>query len=272
MRLILERAIGVLLILAATFGLILNILGFVYLPRVENAAQERVQETLTLLNGTLSTTGSALTVIDQSLEEAVATMDIVEVTTRDVSQALADTEPLLETMANIAGEELPASVAATQLSLEAAQEGAVAVEGVLFALNSIPLLQAPLYDPQVPLATTLSAVVTSLEPLPESLNEIEASMEIARANLGQVRQNVTTLANNSDRITSTIDEAKEVTRQYQQVVRQQQSIVADLQANVATWITWAARVFALILIWLAIAQIGLLSQGIEMVSRSRHTV
>jgi hypothetical protein len=269
---ILERVIGIILIVAAAFGLLLTLTGLILLPRVENAAQDRAQETLTVLNGTLTTTSNALDVVDQTLDDATVTMVTVELTTRDVSRALSDTIPLLDTMAGIAGEELPTSVAATRLSLESAQDAAVAVEGVLFALNQIPLLRAPLYDPEVPLATTLGTVATSLETLPESLIEIETSIETASGNLGQVGSNVTTLADNLDDIALSVTEAKSVTTQYQTVVREQQAIVTDLQANIDTWITWSARVFALVLLWLAVAQVGLLTQGIDMVIRSRAPV
>ncbi len=270
MRLMVERVVGIALVLGALFGLTLNAMAFYYLPRVETAALQRVEETLLILNGTLSTTAEALIVVDTSLVEAVVTMDTAESTTRGVSAALSDTLPLLDTMAEIAGQELPASLVATQLSLEAAQQGAVAVEGVLFALNSIPFLNAPVYNPEVPLATTLTAVSTSLASLPESLGQIEESINVAGGNLNSVGEDVTLLADGLGAIALTLDDAQDVTLQYQDVVAQQQTVVSDLQANAGTWIVWGGRALALLLTWLAIAQIGLLSQGIEMVSRTLH--
>ncbi|MDQ4077148.1 MAG: hypothetical protein M3220_12975 [Chloroflexota bacterium] len=271
MRRFFEQIAGLAMILAALLGLGFILLGLFYLPRVEGATQQRVQDTLAILDGTLETTAGALGVVEQSLEDATATMDTVEGTTRGISVALSESLPLLETVADIAGEELPASLLATQRSFETAESSAAAVEAVLFALNnSLSLFGGiPLYDPETPLATTIASVSDSLEPLPESLLEIESSIRIANDNIREVRANVETLANNLDQINRTLDNAQEVTTQYQEVVTQQQALVEDLQANADSWVYWTARVVAMILIWLAVAQVGLLSQGIELL-RQRH--
>ncbi len=267
-----ERIIGIALIVASLFGLLLNIIGLVYLPRVEAGAQSRVSSTLAALNETLATTEQALTVVDQSLDETKATLDTSETATRQVAIALGETGPLLDTFATITGETLPGSLGATQIALNSAQEGAVAVEQVLYALNSsLSFLGGfPVYDPQVSLATTLATVSTSLDPLPQALDDIEQSLTAAGTNLELIRTDIGGVADNLSQIGGTLDDAKSVTAQYRDAVTQQQAIVTDLEGNADIWIVWTGRVFGMILIWLMIAQLGLLSQGVEMVLRSRR--
>lgn len=267
---LLERVIGLALILGAVAGLILNLAGLVFIPRVAQSVRQGTVETLTVLDGTLNTTAEGLAVVTTSLDNASLTMEAVSTTTRDVAQTVEDTAPLLDTFATLTGDELPRTIATTQLSLAAAQEGTQSIEVLLSTLNAVPLLGLPLYNPPVPLYQSLASVSASLEPLAASFVEVEESLRVAGSNLEEVEVGITTLANNLDRIDRSIADAKSVTEQYQQVVEDQQAVVARLQANLEPAITWGSRAVAMLLVWLAIAQVGLLSQGIEMVSRSRR--
>lgn len=269
MRALVERIVGIALILGATVGLIFNGIGLFYLPSLQRGIAERVNDTLDTLDGTLVTTEEGLLVLERSLSEAALAIETAEATTRDVSQALGDTAPLFDTVEQVAGQDLLLSLAATHAAVDAAREGALAIEAVLFALNGIPFLDAPLYNPDAPLANSLEAITTSLDPLPESLLEIEDTVVVAGENLAIVEEDVALLAANLEQISTTLEEAQGVTDQYFLVIDQQQALIADLQANADNWITWSIRIFAMIIIWLVIAQLGLLSQGIEMVLRSR---
>lgn len=48
-----------------------------------------------------------------------------------------------------------------------------------------------------------------------------------------------------------------------------QGIVAMLQEGLPRWLAWMRLGFSLVLIWLGIAQIGLLTQGWELMGRGR---
>lgn len=264
-----ERIIGIALVIAAVLGLIFNIAGLVLVPRFERAVLQSTTNTLAIWEGTLETTDSGLVILDASLDNTIATMNSVEATTRGVARTVEDTSPLLETLATLTGEELPATVEQTQLSLAAAQDGIATLELLLFTLGEIPLLNLPLYNPPVPLTESLAEVSGSLTPMVDSFQEIERSVTEAETNLGLVQEEIDTLANNLNQIDRTIVDAKGVVSQYKQVVSDQREVIGTLRQSALPGITWGSRILSMILLWLAIAQVGLLSQGLEMIGRSR---
>ena len=267
-----ERVIGLALIVAASTGLLFNLFVLAILPRVAGESQARVEETLTILNGTLTTTNEALLIIDRSVDDVSTTMAIARSATLEVSTALSDTVPLLDTMATITGEELPTSVVAAQRSLDAAQASAASVESVLFALNtSLAFLGSiPLYNPDMPLTETLADVSESLDPLVASMEEVETNLVVATENMEAIQTEVEELALNFDRIERTVEDARGVTSQYQEVISDQQAVITDLQRSAGSWITWGRNLVIMVLLWLVLAQLGLLSQGIEMFLRGRR--
>lgn len=265
---LLERVIGIALIVGAALGLLFNIAGLVMVPRLSATVRDGAVTTLNTLDNTLATTAEGLVVVDSSLDNATETVDALAATTRGVAQTVEDTTPLFDTIIDLSGEALPTTIATTQLSLLGAAEGMQTIEAVLGTLNAVPLLGLPAYNPPVSLYDSLVGVSTSLEPLATSFTDIESDMTTARANLETVNQEITTLANTLDQVDTTIEEARTVTGQYAEVIDQQRAVVNNLQGSLDTGITWAGFAASMLLVWLAIAQVGLLSQGFEMVARS----
>lgn len=265
---LLERLIGIALIVGAALGLLFNIAGLVLVPRLSATVRDGAVTTLATLDSTLATTAEGLVVVDSSLDNAQETVDALTATTRGVAQTVEDTTPLFDTMIDLSGEALPTTIATTQLSLLGAAEGMQTIEVLLGTLNAVPLLGLPRYNPPAPMYESLVNVSTSLEPLASSFTQIESDMATARENLDTVNQEITTLANTLDQVDTTIEDARTVTGQYQDVIEQQRAVVNSLQGNLDTGIHWAGLAISMLLVWLAIAQVGLLSQGFEMVARS----
>ena len=267
---LLQRLIGSSLVVAATLGLVFNIAAFFFAPVVSQRAEQSVVDSLVVLDGTLTTTENALDLVDNSISTAEGTLTEAEATTRDVARTIQATAPLLATLASVTEEELPNSISATRQSLNAAEEGATTLEVILFTLNNIPLLDLPAYDPEVPLTQSIRDVSGSLDTLPATFREMSSSLESTGRNLEQVEIGIASLADSFVDATSTIDESRLVAAQYREVVEQQKTVLTTTRASVSTWFRWGTYAVQAVLAWLAIAQLGLLSQGAEMVGRSRR--
>lgn len=265
-----ERVVGMVLILGALAGLVVNIAGLTFVPRVEEQVQTVVEKTLNDFNNTLTTISTSLKVVDSSLENAEKTLEVAVTTTHDVAKAVDDTVPLLNTIGNLTGKELPSIVSSTQDSLAAAEQGAVTVELLLNTLNTIPLLNIPPYNPPVPLNQSLNNISASLEPLGDSFSQIESNLKDGSQSIEQVTADIDQLADTLAEVDNTLSEAKGVSIQFQKALDQQKEIINTLQTNIEPAIMWTSRAVSLVLIWLVIAQLGLLWQGFEMVGRSRR--
>ncbi len=265
-----ERVVGIVLILGALAGLVVNIAGLTFVPRVEEQVQTVVQKALNDFNNTLTTISTSLTVVNRSLENAEKTLDVAVTTTHNVAKAVDDTIPLLDTVSDLTGKELPGIVSSTQNSLAAAEQGAQTVELLLNTLNTIPLLNIPPYNPPVPLNESLNNISASLEPLGDSFSQIEANLKDGSESITQVTDDINQLADTLAEVDNTLIEAKGVNREFQKALDQQKEIIDTIQTNIEPAILWSSRAVSLVLIWLVIAQLGLLWQGFEMVGRSRR--
>ena len=267
-----ERLVGQLLIGAAIVGLIVTLIVLLLMPRTLTATNDGIQETLATLDGTLTTTDQALQLVGQSVADIDSTMQTAQSATLEVSTALSDTVPLISTMAEITGEELPDSVIAAQEALAAAEDSATSIEGVLTGLNDSLVIfgGAPLYDPDQSFATTLADLSGSLDPLVESMQLVRASLLVTNQNLTDMQAEVEALSDNFDQLGETVDSASEITGQYEQVIAEQQALVEELQGNATSWMRWISLFVLLVLVLLLVAQIGLLSQGLEMYHRGRR--
>lgn len=267
---LLQRLIGLLLTIASVLGLFINIGAIALIPGTERQIVAAVDETLATLDGTLGTTAEGLDLARGSLDDVEVILRRTEQTTRNVAVALDESAPLLENLATVAGVELPVAVIATAQGLDAAEDGANTVEVILTTLSAIPILDIPRYNPEVTLGESLSRVSTSLDALPSSFVDIGSDITAVGTNLERVQRDVDVLGESIGELNTSLEEARAVSDQYAQVVADQQALVSSLRQGAPVWTAWGIRAVLFVLIWLAIAQVGLLSQGLEMIGRSRR--
>lgn len=267
----LERIIGVVLTLVAGIGLIVNIAALVFLPGLEATIQAQLANTVTVLNSTLVTTTQGMDVVTLSLDNAQDTLGAVEGTTRSVGVTLADTIPAVGAVSDLAENSLPDTIAGTREAMQVAADSAAGIDVVLAALADVNILGAGLgitYDPETSLAASLNRVNESLEPLESSFDEIATSLSTAEGNLQEVNVQITGVADSLAQFDSTVDQAKDVTAQYKNVIVQQQQVLQTVETQVLPGVRYGLWAIMALLGWLAVAQLGLLAQGLEMIGRS----
>lgn len=262
-----EKILGYALTIAAAVGLVVNFLALLFVPSWTQEANRTITSSLTTFDQTMTTTSQALDVLEGSLDDLGGTLAAVEMTGVGVATTLSDTVPLIDSIASVTGEELPAAIQSTQSSLVAAQVGANSIDSFLATLA---FFGGNSYDPEVSLSASLGQMSANLDPLAASLVEIQGAVEVAGDNLQLVEGDVASLNESLSSLGENLEDAQLVNRRYQEVVTTQQGVVKNLLAKVPTWITWGGRTLAAVLLWLAIAQCGMLTQGIELVARSRR--
>jgi hypothetical protein len=269
---LLERIIGIVLTIAATLGLVLNVAALIFLPGVEQAATATIASTLGVVDSSLTTTTQALDVATGALDNTQGSLVAVEGTTRAIAQTVDDTRPVISVVSDLTATSLPQTISGTRGALQVAANSAAGIDLVLASLASVNILGAdlglPEYDPETSLSASLAEVDASLAPLEDSFGDIAVSLAATDGNLAEVNTQMVAVADSLAQFDGTITDAKSVTTQYKTVVVQQQQVLQTLNTQIPVAVLWGVRGFMVLLAYLLIAQIGLLAQGLEMIGRS----
>ncbi len=260
-----KKVYGIGLMIVSIIGLVLSLFGLIFVARTGWKITKDVQETLGVTADALETTSQSLALAEDVFGEAAASIGAAEDMTHNVQQTLADTNTLIDSLDGVFGSELPAIITSTQQSLEAAEQSAAVVDGMLTALSYVPLLGVD-YDPEVPLAESIASIDQSLDTLPQSLTGISGDLNAAQANLQSVDTNLDDLSTSLADIQGTLTEAQSVMVDYRGLVDDLAQRVRDMQTRAPRWVRTGTIGMVFVLVWMVFSQVGLLFQGWEMLT------
>jgi len=234
-----------------------------YSPRLSQTLQEQVQ----LAESVMDTTAQGLEVASQTLESTRLTLQTLDETVQTFSQAITDTVPLLDTIGAVVGEDLPKTIASTQTSLNTAQQSARVIDGILRTLTAIPFFPGDPYQPQVPLHVALSEVSRSLNGLPESFRAMQDNLTQSSANLATAQADIQRVRGEVVQVKSSLKQAQQILSQYRETALTLRNQLESLRLAIPVTTRWASLFLSLFWLWLAMAQLGLLTQGLELSHR-----
>lgn len=263
----LTRAIGMALLGAAVLGLLLSLAGLIVVFTVGRQAEAAFMRQLDVLDESLAATGDGLAVSSVTLDDTAATIRSLSQTFVSVSVTITETGPIISTMADLAGQDLPQTVNATRQALDSAQETAQVVDGVLGALSIFGLR----YNPEVPLSTAIGEVSTSLEGLPAALSEVSRGLTRANDNLITVADDLRMVTVGLNAIAVSVTELTAVVTRYEEVVASLQTEVANVRAAAPGWFFAGRLGLSLLMLWLAVAQLALFNRGWELLQAPHAT-
>lgn len=264
MKTTINRTFGLIVILAAIAGLLFNLGGVVFVWRVKEDVTSSLVSAATSANTALGTTLQALDVAQVSLATSVKSVQRMESTLNATAGTIETSSPMMDTLAGALKEDFPKTISSAQTSLASAQESARLIDSFLRALTNIPFVPDNLYDPPVPLDVALKSVSDSLEGLPKSFTTMGESLTTTKGSLATVQSDITQIADNVSEINTSLENAQEVIAQYRLTISDLQEQVNRATARIPTLIDVAAWVLTFVFTWLALSQIGLLFQGMEM--------
>jgi methyl-accepting chemotaxis protein len=265
------RIAGIALLVAGIAGLIFGIATLVFLGSLERKVEAAATEQLVLIDEALTTTADGLAVASTSLSRATAAIGSLEGTLDGVGQAINGTVPVLDSVTDFLGEKLPATLETTQETMRSVATSAKLVDDMLAIVTNIPLLNLDVYNPDVPLFQGFEEVANSLDGIPKSLSAAHEGLESTAGSMEKVEGDFATMAKNVGEIATDLEDAQSVIVQYQEIVSEAQETVSSARQSLPGWLRVTRWGLSLILIWLGIAQIGLVAQGWELIERSRTT-
>jgi methyl-accepting chemotaxis protein len=260
-----RKIIGLFLIVAAIGGLIFSIAGLVLVWRVESQATKGLQNFVDVLSQTLETTGQGLAVTQQALKSSVDTVSALQTTFQTTATTIKSSGPMVDEISKLMSEDLPKTVNSTESSLRTAQESAKVIDSVLSTLSSIPLIGSGIgYNPQTPLDQALGEVADSLTDLPNSFTNMADSLKNTSSNLETFQADLTVMAASIGEIEKSVAQYESVVANYQKSISQLNSNLSGFKSNLPNIVRTVVIGLTIFLVWMAIVQFGLFTQGVEL--------
>ncbi len=260
-----RKVIGYIFIIAAILGLIFSLAGIGLVWVVKAPLTANLISTLDLIDTTLDATSSGLTVIDDTLSKTISDLSSIENTVQTAGKGIDDSVPLVESLSTLLSDNIPQAISATQTGLTTLQDAAGTFESTLQLVTSIPFLPIEGYDPDVSFSDALEDVSQSLDAIPQSLSEMEGTLSSTEGNLVMMGAQINIIARNISELKDSFYEIQLVFDQYQEVISEAQTKLGSFRDSLQTGIIVTAWIFTIIFVWLGIAQLGLLTQGLERV-------
>jgi len=266
---VLQRFLGIILILTAIGGLLFSILGISGVWRIKPTLTTALVNSIELTMDTLDATSSGLAVIETTLSGAVVSMQGLQDTLFTTAEALKSTEPMLNSVVEMMDNDLPSTIAATRTSLETAQESAKIIDSVLEALSIFPFVT---YEPEKPLHESLDDISNRLGEFPASFENISESLDASRDQLQILQADLSVMSEAVNQIETGLDDSEQVLAQYNKSIKIAEGKLADLEEQIPMFVDGAVWIVTLFLLWMAFAQIGLFTQGVDLIRKEEVVV
>ncbi len=269
MKTLIHKVLGISLLAAALVGLAVSLAGLILTLRVQEQAAAALIGAVDLLDRTLTTTENGFAVADAAMNDAIDALGSLQTTVDGVEAVMSNSLPTLESISELIGEKLPNTIRSTRRALTTAQTAARNVDNFLSTLSGLPLIGKAIYNPETPLNQTIGSVSDSLKDTPEMLSSSQSSLEQMTDSLGTISSEMKGVSGNVRSITASAVEAQRVLREYQTMVNDLHREVERIQERLPTWLRLANIGAILIFVWLALAQIAIAMQGLELLNRRK---
>lgn len=181
------RLLGRLMSIWAAGTIVASALGLLLLPPGAGAATRVWQRGLARASAEAAGMSGTLGAAAQGLAEASVALEESGATLRQVRGSLEDSEPLLDSVGRLVGEDAPSTLEATRDAILDTRTGARAIDQVLRALAAVGFITGVRYDPEESLDESLAGVAEAIGPLPDSLRSAAGDLDRATAGFQDVR-------------------------------------------------------------------------------------
>ena len=258
-----RKITGVALIFAAVIGLLFSLAGIVGTWYFKTPVTESTTNAVVLIQDSLQATADGLELTQQALTITLNTIAGLESTLTGAAQAMEATQPLLESVSGVLGGGLTETITTVQDSLDTVGSSAEVIDTALRFLSAIPLIGIE-YNPETPLHESINRVSENMAGIPESLSDMEQSLSDGGEGLGNIQSGLETMASSVGEISSSLEQYNAVFQQYLDTIDQVMTRLESLEQNLPAIITFLAVALTIFFLWMILAQVGLLTQGLDL--------
>jgi ABC-type transporter Mla subunit MlaD len=260
-----KKALGMVMVCISALGFLLSIFLLFQVWHYRQPVTHSLQAGLEQSSALLQTTGEGLTVIDQVVKNVYTTTVYLDNATSALAQTMQSTSRFMDSAGAFVGDDLINTITNTQTALNSAQSSAVVIDNILSSLSNIPLIGIK-YNPPIPLNKALGEVSASLDPIQVSLKNFQTNLDETNTNMQILNDQITTLDQKIVTINNNLIQAQTTIGSYRSQVDSLESSVEHAKVTLPMKITTLAWILTAIILWLVLIQIGILLQGITLLS------
>jgi methyl-accepting chemotaxis protein len=277
-----RRAIGLVLILTGLAGLVMCYLG-------ARAGRDLVDSVSLTAEGILDKASTSLTTVEDSLEQSrqtiggiTETITAVQTTTNNLASTVDDTQPMLDELALLVGQDIPNTIKDVQDTIPNIAQTAKVVDDTLRLLSklkveqTIPLINYQIsfglgveYDPEIPFDQAVEEVGRGLAPLAVTSGDLEGELKTTRTNMAQLSQDLEGLASGLERLNGETSQFRPLLDEYSTLVNDMQDEIARASGQLDDQLSLAKQVIVLAAVWLSLSQLLPIYIGIELLMGNR---
>lgn len=272
-----QRILGLIMMGIGVIGIGLSVVGLISGLWLMNDLSRTLEENLTLTIESLETVRQTLLLTRDTVAQANEGLTVVEEMAGNVSTTLEGTQPLLEQVAQVVGEDVPESIEAIQSSMPALEQAASAIDDTLRTLSAfnrsflgIDLELGVEYDPETPFDESVATIGDSLEGVPERLRSLQTNLDETQQSLGIISENLSAVANNLHEVNGNVAEMEPLLDDYIALITEFTDSARQTRENLKRQM-WTVRIgMSAVMIWLGLTQIAPLYLGWELLSGRRN--
>lgn len=261
---LIRRVTGSLLIAAAILGLLFSIFGIVGIWTLKDDVASGAISGLDVIVDSLNSTSRGLDIIAQSFSELTDSIISVQDTLDTSITTIESSKPLLTSLQILLDDDLPNTVTAVQTSLDTAYESAKIIDAVL---RTLTIFNKDAYNPNIPLHEALAQISTNLSGFPETFSEMETSIADTANQVDIIQADIKTITANISKIQTSLKDYEQQLANYQESMKATKKQVNTIKTRLPSMISAGAWAITIFLVWMLIAQLGLFTQGWELLKQ-----
>lgn len=278
---IFKRILGLLMIVAGLAGLVVCIAGLIYAPQLIDRLGTALDDNLAVVSQTLDTTEDSLLLAQTTLEQVDTGLTTVVSAVEGVSQALGETQPMLEEVGRIVSQDVPDSLDALQSVVPEVARTAGVVEDALVALSEFRLEQSILgiafgfdlgfdYDPEQSMSESIDSLGTSLDGMSPRLRALQTFMDNASGDLETMGQDIDQVSDTLETLAGQLESAAGLLDSFLGTVNDLQRTTEQTRDGLPQQLELVKIAVIVFLVWIGLAQIAPLYLGWELLSGQRN--
>ena len=216
--------------IGGSVGAVAALIGSVLTWIVLGAAADTSVRSLQLASDVLDSVGGTVVSVDGVLDDVSDGLRTTQQSLADASVTLTQLSALTSNLAELVGEDVPASLDAVRASLAPIQTTAGLLDGALTALSFVGVD----YDPEVPLDEAIDELDAQLAAIPERLRAQGPLIDAAAESLSDFGGDTLTIAQELSDLRSRLSEASFTVGNYRSTIAEADALLADVEENVSS--------------------------------------
>lgn len=283
-----KRFIGLIITLVSIMGIVVGIAGAVFVRQGIIIAQDQTANVVGGAITAIDTAETTIVTIRNTIAESSNALVTVEQSAINVAFTITSTEPALNQVASVMGNDVAATVETLQTTIPSIIEVASALDDALRTLDGfttggqidfppialpigpsiqIPSVQLPVlglgieYDPETPLDASLDGIEDDLEGVPESMRLLGAELETTGQNIVKLGDDVTAISRDINAINAQVSQLPGQLDDYVESLEVIRSSLDGSSPQIRQQLEYIGWGLTVLLIWFALIQIAPLYIG-----------